>query len=216
MIWNGNQILSAFASLKRVEGFLLEPQKQPEASQVDDLTSKTSAVDHSGVLINIREAAVGLACLDNKIFLSSMTATIPADKLTVLCGTSVGVGKTSLLLAILGEYDTISGSVQTIPAQEHVAYCSQDSVLQSDESIQKNILFTLPYHQSRYQDVITACALTADVERLAAGDSTKAIGLSGGQRQRIALARALYADTQLILLDDVLSALGQLSHLFEI
>ena len=73
----------------------------------------------------------------------------------------------------------------------------------------------------RYDEVLTACALRPDLEMLAAGDQSeigeKGINLSGGQRSRVALARACYADADVYLLDDPLSAVDAHvgRHLFD-
>lgn len=226
LVWEGAQLLSAYSSLQRIEAFLLEPERSLIVRIAEDDQSPSSSSDfHSEktpekegfsttpVSVIIRNAAIGLNGIP---FLASITATIPSGKLTMLCGTAVGVGKTSLLLAILREYDTTSGSIHVTPAQPRIAYCSQDSVVHSEESIRQNILFHLPYCEERYSQILLACALTSDLAEMVEGDRTKANGLSGGQRQRISLARALYADTQLVLLDDVLSALDNVTeqHVF--
>lgn len=145
-----------------------------------------------------------------------------------------GSGKTSLLMALLGEMTLISGSV-SIPGghsreeltinpetgfTESVAYCAQQAWLVND-TVKQNILFASPYDESRYQSVISACALERDLEILDAGDSTlvgeKGITLSGGQKQRISLARALYCNSRHVLLDDCLSAVDShtAKHIFE-
>lgn len=74
-----------------------------------------------------------------------------------------------------------------------------------------NILFGLPFSEAKYNQTIAACQLERDLEILPAGDQTeigeKGINLSGGQKARISLARAVYADTDIILMDDPISAL---------
>ena len=76
-------------------------------------------------------------------------------------------------------------------------------------SIRDNILFGLPYDEDRYNKVIRACALVRDLEILEHGDKTevgeKGITVSGGQKQRIALARAVYSQAEIIIMDDCLS-----------
>jgi len=91
-----------------------------------------------------------------------------------------------------------------------VGYCSQTSWLQS-MSIRDNILFSSPYNEGRYRQVLDACALIPDMANFKHGDLSmigeNGIGLSGGQRARVALARAVYSNSRILFLDDPLSAL---------
>ena len=79
-----------------------------------------------------------------------------------------------------------------------------------NETVRENILFGCEYDEEKYKNVIYACSLESDLEILPAGDNTeigeRGITLSGGQKARINLARAVYADKDIVLLDDVLSA----------
>ncbi|KAI4256442.1 MAG: hypothetical protein L6R42_006221 [Xanthoria sp. 1 TBL-2021] len=145
-----------------------------------------------------------------------------------------GSGKTSLLMALLGEMTLFQGRVY-LPGShtkedlfkdpqtgltESVAYCAQQAWLVND-TIKQNILFATPLDESRYKAVLAACALERDLQILDAGDQTlvgeKGIALSGGQKQRISLARALYCNARHILLDDCLSAVDShtAKHIFE-
>ncbi|KAI4203953.1 MAG: hypothetical protein LQ348_001366 [Seirophora lacunosa] len=145
-----------------------------------------------------------------------------------------GSGKTSLLMALLGEMTKLRGTVY-LPGSlsnedvhedpntgftESVAYCAQQAWLVND-TIKQNILFASPPDDARYKSVISACALERDLQILDAGDQTlageKGITLSGGQKQRISLARALYCNSRHILLDDCLSAVDShtAKHIFE-
>ena len=121
----------------------------------------------------------------------------------------IGSGKSSLLLALLGEMRVVSGEF-FLPRHGGVAYVSQTAWLQN-ATIRDNILFGKDFDEERYWKVIDACALRVDLEKFEAGDRTevgeKGITLSGGQKQRVALARAVYSSAQTVLLDDVLSAL---------
>ncbi|KAK4230393.1 ATP-dependent bile acid permease [Podospora fimiseda] len=143
-------------------------------------------------------------------------------KLNVVTGPT-GCGKTSLLMALLGEMTIMSGCVYLPGGRsredvkpdpetglaETCAYVAQQAWL-VNASIKDNILFSAPYDEQRYRDVIVACALEHDLEILDNGDETlvgeKGIALSGGQKQRISLARAVYSNSKHLLLDDCLSA----------
>jgi ATP-binding cassette, subfamily C (CFTR/MRP), member 1 len=80
-----------------------------------------------------------------------------------------------------------------------------------NKTIRENILFGLPFDQNKYDKVIKYCELGRDLEILPAGDQTeigeKGINLSGGQKARLSLARAVYANKDLVLMDDPISAL---------
>ena len=119
----------------------------------------------------------------------------------------VGSGKSSLLAAISGEMHKLNEGL--IQVNGSTAFVSQQAWIQND-TIKGNILFGREYNKKQYNKVVSACSLIADFNVMPAGDSTeigeKGINLSGGQKQRISLARALYADADIYLLDDALSA----------
>ncbi|XP_052824006.1 ATP-binding cassette sub-family C member 10 isoform X2 [Octopus bimaculoides] len=123
----------------------------------------------------------------------------------------VGSGKSSLLYAILGEMSKIKGDIQVISAliNDGFAFAPQEPWILND-TIKANILFGQTENMKKYDQVISACALDADLTMLPHGDRTE-VGengttLSGGQKARISLARALYQDKETYLLDDPLSA----------
>ncbi|KAF5389764.1 hypothetical protein D9757_005974 [Collybiopsis confluens] len=124
-----------------------------------------------------------------------------------------GSGKTSLLLALLGEMHFVPPGPQSyfhLPREGGVAYFAQESWVQN-ETIKNNIIFASEYEEDRYKEVIYACGLERDLELFEAGDETevgeKGLTLSGGQKARVTLARAIYSSADVILLDDVLAAL---------
>ncbi|XP_058815016.1 ATP-binding cassette sub-family C member 10 [Topomyia yanbarensis] len=121
----------------------------------------------------------------------------------------VGGGKTSLLEVILANFKCTQGIVALGNADDGFGYVAQAAWLQRG-TIRENILWGEMYDDARYKSVIHACALNYDLNMLK-GDST-GVGeqgrtLSGGQRARIALARAIYQNKEIYLLDDILSAL---------
>ncbi|KAJ7323675.1 hypothetical protein DFH08DRAFT_917047 [Mycena albidolilacea] len=98
-----------------------------------------------------------------------------------------------------------------LPRRGGVSYAAQESWVLND-TIKNNILFNTPMDVERYKQVLHQCGLERDLELFDAGDETEVgekVGLptSGGQKARVTLARAVYSDTQIILLDDILAAL---------
>ncbi|KAJ7778321.1 hypothetical protein B0H16DRAFT_1711830 [Mycena metata] len=127
-----------------------------------------------------------------------------------------GSGKTSLLMALLAEMHFIpSGpaSWYNLPRARGISYAAQESWVQNEtiKASDENILFGSEFNEERYKKVLHQCALERDLELFEAGDATevgeKGLTLSGGQKARITLARALYANAEIVLLDDVLAAL---------
>ena len=119
---------------------------------------------------------------------------------------SVGSGKSSLLAALAGDMRKIQGEV-TIGASR--AFCPQYAWIQN-ATVRENIIFGKSYDRARYDRVVDACALRQDFDMLPDGDRTeigeRGITLSGGQKQRLNIARAVYFDSDIILMDDPLSA----------
>ncbi|KAL7749705.1 Canalicular multispecific organic anion transporter 2 [Sorochytrium milnesiophthora] len=130
---------------------------------------------------------------------------IPRGSLTAIAG-RIGQGKSSLLHAILGQMARMSGEVTV---NGTVAYVAQSAWIVNG-TVCENIVMDLPFDTLRYQRTLAACALLPDLQTLSHGDQTpigdRGVNLSGGQRARISLARAVYADADIYLLDDCLSA----------
>jgi ATP-binding cassette subfamily C (CFTR/MRP) protein 1 len=130
---------------------------------------------------------------------------IARDELVAVIG-NVGSGKSSLLAALAGDMRRTSGEV-TLGADR--AFCPQYAWIQN-ASVKENILFGKDMNQAWYQSVIDACALAPDLEMLPNGDLTeigeRGITVSGGQKQRLNIARAIYFNADIIIMDDPLSA----------
>ncbi|XP_015455416.1 multidrug resistance-associated protein 5 isoform X1 [Pteropus alecto] len=138
--------------------------------------------------------------------LYSIDLEIEEGKLVGICG-SVGSGKTSLISAILGQMTLLEGSVA---ASGTFAYVAQQAWI-LNATLRDNILFGKEFDEERYNSVLNSCCLRPDLAILPNSDLTeigeRGANLSGGQRQRISLARALYSDRDIYILDDPLSAL---------
>ncbi|KAL3425743.1 ABC transporter [Phlyctema vagabunda] len=211
-------------SVDRVEEFLNEEEtekyEQLKHDNVDDEGNKFIGFKEATFSWGGKE--VSEEDISSAFRLMDLDIKFEIGKLNIIAGPT-GSGKTSLLMALLGEMSLIKGKV-FLPGgysredvhpdpetglTESVAYCAQQAWL-VNANIKENILFSAPFDEKRYKDVIVACALERDLEILDAGDDTlvgeKGITLSGGQKQRISLARALYSNSKHVLLDDCLSA----------
>lgn len=139
--------------------------------------------------------------------LQAINMTVPRAKITMVVG-PVGCGKSTLLKAILGELPVMGGTVQL--SSLRIAFCDQ-TPWHINGTVQQSIVGVSDFEQRWYASVVRSCALDEDLRQLPQGDQTqigsKGIALSGGQSQRIALARAIYAQKDIVILDDCLSGL---------
>jgi ATP-binding cassette subfamily C (CFTR/MRP) protein 1 len=137
--------------------------------------------------------------------LSNINVSIPRGSLVAVCGT-VGAGKSSLLAALIGDMKKTSGEVFL---NGSVAYCQQQAWIMNS-SLQENIIFGQHYDEKKFEQVLRDCSLERDISILQGGSSAEigenGINLSGGQKQRLSIARAVYSDSDIYLLDDPLSA----------
>ncbi|OAA72471.1 multidrug resistance-associated protein 5 [Cordyceps fumosorosea ARSEF 2679] len=119
---------------------------------------------------------------------------------------SVGCGKSSLLASLAGDMRKTEGEVVFGASR---AFCPQYAWIQNT-SLQNNITFGKPMEKAWYKEVIDACALRSDLDMLPNGDQTeigeRGITISGGQKQRLNIARAIYFNADIVLMDDPLSA----------
>ncbi|KAE9376787.1 putative ATP-binding cassette transporter [Stipitochalara longipes BDJ] len=120
----------------------------------------------------------------------------------------VGSGKSTLLKGLLGETPASKGFVYQ--SYQETSFVGQTPWIRNG-TIQENILGISSYEEAWYSQVVNACGLEGDVLILPKGHATPVgsagISLSGGQKQRLALARALYARNELVILDDIFSGL---------
>ena len=137
--------------------------------------------------------------------LKRVTFSVEKGTLCALIGT-VGSGKSTALLSFLNEIPKREGSLRY---NGRIAYVEQEAVI-FPGTLRSNILFGRPYNAEKYDDIVESCCLRDDFAGFPNGDLTeigeKGVNLSGGQKARTALARALYSDADIYLLDDPLSA----------
>ncbi|XP_046561778.1 multidrug resistance-associated protein 1-like [Haliotis rubra] len=199
-------LVQATVSLKRINKYL----NREDLSETDVLwnaTQRPAVKITNGCFQWNSEAAPTL---------TNVSLDVTEGQLLAIVG-QVGSGKSSLVSAILGEMDKLYGHVSL---KSHIAYVPQVAWIQND-TLQNNILFGKPMDRHWYNNVVECCALTPDLEMLPAGDMTeigeRGINLSGGQKQRVSLARAVYNDADIYLLDDPLSAVDSHvgKHIFD-
>uniref|UniRef100_A0A3B4BUZ0 ATP-binding cassette, sub-family C (CFTR/MRP), member 3 n=1 Tax=Pygocentrus nattereri TaxID=42514 RepID=A0A3B4BUZ0_PYGNA len=205
------QVISSLAqasvSLRRVQEFLSHDELNP-----DNVDRKPAPSDYAVTVVNGKFSWLK----KDSPTLQNINVLVPQGSLLAVVG-HVGCGKSSLVSALLGEMEKLEGHISI---RGSVAYVPQQAWIQN-ATLRDNILFGKPYVEQKYRCVLEACALTPDLEVLPGGDQTeigeKGINLSGGQRQRVSLARALYSEADVYLLDDPLSAVDAhvAKHIFD-
>ncbi|NXW02689.1 MRP7 protein, partial [Fregetta grallaria] len=210
--WVLNGTLEAKVSLDRIQHFL---------ELVDqDLETYYALDSHSGTAtaMEMQCAAFSWVPVEEESTrhpLSTGTLQLHIENLSVRKGMLLGVvgkvgsGKSSLLAAITGELIKQGGRVYVCDLEQGFGLATQEPWIQFT-TVRENILFGREYDPRLYEEVVEACALSEDLNILPAGDQTEVgengVTLSGGQKARIALARAVYQEKELYLLDDPLAA----------
>ncbi|KAK3124855.1 hypothetical protein QOZ80_7BG0594800 [Eleusine coracana subsp. coracana] len=197
------QASQALVSLRRLDSYLSSDELDDGAVARSDASSSStvSSIRVKDGVFTWDDDAAG----ENKNTLRGIDLEVGVGELVAVVGT-VGSGKSSLLGCILGEMRRVSG---TVTVRGTTAYVAQTAWIQSG-TVMDNILFGRDMDKERYREVIRVCCLEKDLEMMELGDLTeigeRGITLSGGQRQRVQLARAVYQDYDVYLLDDVFSA----------
>lgn len=201
------QLAETFVSANRIKKFLLyeEIHDKDQSSFVSEKGINGSFQKPIPAGIHLKNAYVKWLPSLPDWNLQNITLKVGLGELIAVVG-PVGGGKTTLLHTILKELPPTEGSVDV---QGIISYASQEPWVFYG-SVRQNILFGQEYNDARYKEVIRACALERDFSLFPHGDRTqvgeRGITLSGGQKARISLARAVYKEAHIYLLDDPLSA----------
>ncbi|KAK2778498.1 ATP-binding cassette [Colletotrichum kahawae] len=197
------QAVGSLAGFQRIQDYLLQPPRSDKRVLLkeadDEAIGAAAAILLESVAIqpNTSKSPI-VSDIDLKVDHGSI----------VMCSGPVGCGKSALAKALIGELGTSSGTISL--SSKRIGYCAQLPWLPGG-TLKDAICGFLPEDQRWYEDVLQLCCLKEDLEGLTAGDQTmigsRGLNLSGGQRQRVALARALYAQCDIMLLDDSFSAL---------
>lgn len=213
-----SNIVESRVSLRRIKSFLALPEL-PGSPGAHGLPKGEIQVNDADFCWDTENVENGQPHLD----LKNINLTCKSGTLTCIIG-PVGSGKSSVLNVILGEieaipkfgaegkkskFDAAGNHIPEVAANGTVCYAPQIPFL-VHATVRENILFGKPWDEDRYNETILHCCLASDLDMLIAGDLTvigeRGINLSGGQKARIAMARAIYSDSDIYLLDDPLSA----------
>ncbi|XP_010829864.1 PREDICTED: multidrug resistance-associated protein 4-like [Bison bison bison] len=201
------KVSEAIISIRRIKNFLL-------LDEISQLTTQLPSDDKT--IVHMKDFTAFWDKESETPTLQGLSFTVRPGELLVVVG-PVGAGKSSLLCALLGELPPSQGQASV---HGRIVYVSQQPWVFSG-TVRSNILFGKKYEEERYEKVIKACALKEDLQLLKENDLTE-IGdrgtpLSEGQKARVSLARAVYQDADIYLLDDPLSAVdvGVSGHLFK-
>uniref|UniRef100_A0A4W2EJE7 ATP binding cassette subfamily C member 4 n=1 Tax=Bos indicus x Bos taurus TaxID=30522 RepID=A0A4W2EJE7_BOBOX len=201
------KVSEAVVSIRRIKNFLL----------LDEVSQCYPQLPSDGkTIVDVQAFSASWEKASETPTLQGLSFSVRPGELLAVVG-PVGAGKSSLLHALLGELPPCQGKISV---HGRIAYVSQQPWV-FPGTVRSNILFGKKYEEDRYEEVIKACALEEDL-RLLGDEEIIKIGdgrtqLSEGQKARICLARAMYQDADIYLLDDLLSAVdaGVSRHLFE-
>ena len=212
--WVLNGLVEALVSLRRLEKFFGLPEFNPELyfSKMYDIDGVSPADDNDIVLHDCsfthRPQEDADALSQERFFLSDMSLSIKTGELEGVIG-PVGSGKSAFLDSLLGEMQRTEGQISVNRPQRGIGFVKQEPWLQQG-TIRDNIMWGKAFQYSWYNKVVEACALKLDFDQLSRGDLSQVgeggAALSGGQKARVALARAVYQDRELYLIDDIFSA----------
>jgi ATP-binding cassette, subfamily C (CFTR/MRP), member 4 len=190
------ELISARVGIKRIQGYLL----------LDEVLNKVpNKRSNDKAYVRAEKLTSKWSNDDGTFSLKNISFYLTEGELMAING-PIGAGKTSLLLSLIGEVPYQEGKIKL---NGSVFYVSQEPWLFT-ATIRQNILFGKPYDERKFREIVRVCQLNDDMKQFPNTELTligeKGINLSGGQRARVSLARALYADPDIYLLDDPLSA----------
>ncbi|KAF1739837.1 Canalicular multispecific organic anion transporter 2 [Beauveria bassiana] len=199
-----NFLVSTEAEDARQEG---EWQLQTVGPAADDKSDAVPKVSMFAVQVTV----MGFTSLMQGPILRNINMQAPWGSLAIIWG-PINCGKSTLLKTIVGESEITTGTVNV--GTKLIAYCGQQPWI-PNQTVRNVVIGVCDFLEERYNEVIYCCALDMDILHMPQGDQTMTgiagCNLSGGQKQRLSLARAVYDELEVLVLDDVLSSLDALT-----
>lgn len=195
------EVAELLVSIRRIQEFLLNDEYKNTSISNNNFDKKYN----NNLAISLKDITAKWTPESTEMALKDLTLNLENGQLLGIIG-PVGSGKSSMLQTILGELNITNGNIEI---NGTLSYAAQEPWVFA-ATVRQNILFGLDYDKNRYNEVVKVCALEKDFQQFSNGDMTivgdRGASLSGGQKARINLARAVYKDADIYLLDDPLSA----------
>ncbi|WJG35266.1 P-loop containing nucleoside triphosphate hydrolase protein [Fusarium oxysporum Fo47] len=194
--------IGSLAAFERIKDYLVQPSRaDPRRLLQSNMKDEDSSLAIRFEAVTVQSRSSSRAVLENFNFTANKGS-------ITICAGAVGSGKTVLAQCILGEIPASSGTISV--SSKRIAYCEQSPWLPSG-TLKDAVCGFGKFEPGWYRHVVKLCCLDEDILTMPLGDNTligsQGLKLSGGQRQRLALARAIYARCEIVLLDDSFSAL---------
>ncbi|RKK45575.1 hypothetical protein BFJ67_g8595 [Fusarium oxysporum f. sp. cepae] len=194
--------IGSLAAFERIKDYLVQPSRaDPRRLLQSNMKDEDSSLAIRFEAVTVQSRSSSRAVLENVNFTANKGS-------ITICAGAVGSGKTVLAQCILGEIPASSGTISV--SSKRIAYCEQSPWLPSG-TLKDAVCGFGKFEPGWYRHVVNLCCLDEDILTMPLGDNTligsQGLKLSGGQRQRLALARAIYARCEIVLLDDSFSAL---------
>ncbi|SCO78296.1 related to multidrug resistance protein [Fusarium oxysporum] len=194
--------IGSLAAFGRIKDYLVQPSRaDPRRLLQSNIKDEVSSLAIRFEAVTFQSRSSSRAVLEN------VNLAVNKGSITI-CAGAVGSGKTVLAQCILGEIPASSGTISV--SSKRIAYCEQSPWLPSG-TLKDAVCGFRKFEPGWYRHVVKLCCLDDDILTMPLGDNTligsQGLKLSGGQRQRLALARAIYARCEIVLLDDSFSAL---------
>ncbi|KAM3516934.1 hypothetical protein NHJ13051_009446 [Beauveria bassiana] len=205
-------------SLVRIQNFLMSTEAEDARQEGDwQLQTVGPATDDKSdavpkvSMFAVQITAMGFTSLMQGPILRNIHMQVPWGSLAIIWG-PINCGKSTLLKTIVGESEITTGTVNV--GTKLISYCGQQPWI-PNQTVRNVVIGVCDFLEDRYNEVIYCCALDMDILHMPQGDQTMTgiagCNLSGGQKQRLSLARAVYDELEVLVLDDVLSSLDALT-----